>query len=59
MKCSGCVARARAAIERLEGVDDVDVDLASGTALVRGAVAPQAVIDALADVGYPASPKTG
>lgn len=55
MKCGGCAARAREAVSKLGGVVDVTVDLEGGTAVVKGTIDPNAVIEALTRVGYPAA----
>ncbi len=55
MKCDGCVAKATAAIRSVAGVTDVKVDLSGKSAVVKGDADPGAVIQALKQVGYPAS----
>lgn len=57
MKCGGCIARATEALAKLPGYLSAEFDLKAGTALVRGSLDPQVVIDALASAGYPASLK--
>ena len=57
LKCGGCVTKATSALQALPGVTAAQVDLASKTARVEGKVAPEAVIHALQDVGYPAELK--
>jgi copper chaperone len=59
MKCNGCIAKAREAVSKLPGFEDASFDLASGTAVVKGAVDPQAVIHALTKAGYPAQVRAG
>ncbi len=54
MTCNHCVSTARQAISGVPGVTDVEVDLVSGTAVVRGAADSQAVVQALTGAGYPA-----
>ncbi len=56
MKCGGCVANVKQAIERLPGVVRAEVDLDSASARVEGEVDPQSVIETLNAAGYPASP---
>ncbi len=55
MKCGGCVAAAKEAIEKLPGVDSAEVDLESASAEVSGSVDADAVIQALTSAGYPAT----
>jgi copper chaperone len=59
MKCGGCVAKATQALTGLTGFEGVDIDLANGVAAVRGNVDPTAVVKALTDAGYPATPSPG
>lgn len=54
MKCGGCVSAATEAVQQLDGVESVDIDLDSASGTVTGSVAPQQVIDALTAAGYPA-----
>ncbi len=56
MKCGGCVASVKEAIEKLPGVIHAEVDLESASATVEGDVDPQAVVEALNVAGYPARP---
>ncbi len=53
MMCGGCVASATKAIEALDGVDSVEVDLEAKQAKVGGSVSADAVIAALTSAGYP------
>ena len=53
MMCGGCVANATQAIEKLDGVESVEVSLDDKTATVSGSVSADAVIDALTSAGYP------
>ncbi len=52
MTCTSCVGRVEKAILAVDGVREVAVDLVNQTAQVVGGD-PQAVIDAIADQGYP------
>ena len=54
MKCNGCVAAVRGALEKLEGIESVEVSLESKTAEVTGRVDIAAVEKALTELGYPA-----
>jgi len=54
MTCSSCVVHVEKAIRSVEGVVEASVDLIEKSAHVVGG-APQAVIDAIVDQGYPAA----
>ena len=54
MKCNGCIAKATAAVAKLPGYVAAEFDLKAGTAVVKGDVDPQAVVQALTAAGYPA-----
>lgn len=54
MKCEGCVAAAKEAIEKIPGVTQAEVDLATASAIVHGHPDPDAVAQALTQAGYPA-----
>jgi len=55
----GCVARATEAVSKLPGFIEARFDLAGNSAVVKGNVDPQAVIQALNSVGYSAEMKRG
>jgi Cu+-exporting ATPase len=62
MTCGSCVASVTKALKRVPGVQDVEVDLRSGIALVRGDHATHQVpelVAALDKAGYDAGPVTG
>jgi copper chaperone CopZ len=59
MKCSSCVAKATAAVAKLPGYQACEFDLKTGSAVIKGSVDPQAVIQALARAGYPAQVDEG
>ncbi len=59
MKCGGCVAKATEAVSRLPGYQASEFDLKSASAVVRGSVDPQAVVQALNQIGYPAEVDEG
>ncbi len=59
MKCDGCIAKARQALAEVPGVTEAEFDLKSGTAVVKGDVHPQAVVETLTKVGYPAQVESG
>ena len=53
MTCSHCVLSVKEEVAEVAGVEDVDVDLASGRMTVTGDdVADEAVRAAVADAGY-------
>ncbi len=54
MKCGGCIAKATEALSKLPGYVSADFDLKSGSAVVKGRVDTQAVVNALTKAGYPA-----
>lgn len=57
MTCGHCVASVTEEISELEGVDAVDVDLASGRATVTGEdVSDDAVRAAVREAGYDIAP---
>ncbi|MBI3777635.1 MAG: heavy-metal-associated domain-containing protein [Gammaproteobacteria bacterium] len=59
MKCGGCIAKATEAVSKLPGYVSAEFDLKNGTAVVRGGVDPQSVVNALTKVGYPAEADEG
>ena len=53
MTCDHCVLSVREEVEEIEGVTDVQVDLASGRLAVSGAdITDDAVRQAVAEAGY-------
>jgi copper chaperone CopZ len=54
MKCGGCVAKATEAVSKLPGLVEARFDLTTKSAVIKGSVDPQAVIQALNGAGYPA-----
>jgi len=59
MKCGGCIAKATEALSKLPGYVSAEFDLKSGTAVVKGGMDPQTVVNALTKVGYPAEADEG
>ena len=57
MMCNHCRANVENAIKSVEGVTDVTVDLASGTASVIGTASDESIIQAITDRGYSAAKK--
>lgn len=52
MTCGHCQKAVEEALESVEGAQDVNVDLASGTATVAGAADPARLVAAVEDEGY-------
>lgn len=54
MTCGGCANNVASELKRLDGVSDVEVDVASGRVTVtsEGDLAPDAVAAAVHDAGY-------
>lgn len=52
MACPHCKATVEKALHGLEGVENVDVDLAKGTATVDGTATPEAVAEAVRLAGF-------
>jgi copper chaperone len=52
MTCNGCVNKVTKAVTTIEGVEDVDVDVSTGTLEVVGPADPAAVRAAVNEVGY-------
>lgn len=52
MRCGGCVARVKAAIQAVEGVKSADVSLENATAVVEGDFSTDDIIDAVEDTGF-------
>jgi copper chaperone len=52
MRCNHCVGSVRKALEALEGVSDVRVDLDLGEASFEGRVSPDEVRKAIAGIGF-------
>ncbi|TVR09500.1 MAG: heavy-metal-associated domain-containing protein [Salinarimonadaceae bacterium] len=57
MGCGGCVAAVEKIVLRVDPGAKAQVDLAAGEARIEGEAAPEAVCEALAQAGYPASPR--
>lgn len=59
MSCAGCVSAVETALSAVPGVSEATVNFAEHTATVTGAVAAQAVIDAVVQAGYDAAELKG
>lgn len=55
MTCSACSAHVDKAVRKVEGVEEVNVNLLGGSMQVTGQADPQAVIRAVVEAGYGAS----
>jgi copper chaperone CopZ len=58
LKCDGCIATAKGSLAKVSGFESADIDLKAGTMRVTGDVDPQAVAQAMSDVGYAAVVKS-
>lgn len=56
MSCGNCVKHVTHALQEIEGVEQVDVDLGKGEVVVQGQLPEDSssLINALAEEGYPA-----
>jgi copper chaperone len=52
MSCAHCVKHVTNALNELDGITRVIVDLASKTAIIEGSVPEEAIKAAIEDVGY-------
>ena len=52
MTCNGCVNKVTNAVIDLEGVEDVDVDVSTGTLEIIGNADDGAIRAAVAEIGY-------
>lgn len=55
MTCSGCQAKVQKALEAVDGVNEVQIDLAAGSARVEGNSEPALLVAAVEDAGYSAT----
>ena len=55
MTCAACVARVEKALTGVEGVVEASVNLATHSARITGAAAPDALAEAVEEIGYGAS----
>ncbi len=59
MSCAGCVASVEKALQAVPGVTSASVNFAEHTAVIRGDVAAQALVQAVRDAGYDAAELRG
>lgn len=52
MTCNGCVNKVTKAVEAIDGVEDLDVDISTGSLEVIGDVDAAAVEAAINEIGY-------
>ncbi|RTZ61669.1 MAG: copper-binding protein [Gammaproteobacteria bacterium] len=57
MKCGGCVANVKKALEGAAGIDSVEVDLEKAEATVTGDADAGIIAKIITDAGYPAQVK--
>lgn len=55
MSCNHCSAAVKDALEEVQGVEAVSVDLASGAARVEGEANAEALVAAVREAGYEAT----
>jgi len=53
VKCGGCVANIKNGLATVDGVESVEVELASGVVDVSGSASREALTTKLAELGYP------
>ena len=53
LKCGGCVSSIKKALSKVEGVQEVNIDLDSGMIEVSGHVDHNQLVEKLAGLGYP------
>lgn len=53
LKCNGCVANAKKALEGLSGLESVEVDLKQANAVLTGDIDLDDALQRLKDAGYP------
>ena len=58
MKCGGCVANVKKALEGVDGVDSVEISLEDAEAVVTGGADAQTIAKIITDAGYPAEVKS-
>jgi copper chaperone len=56
MTCQHCVKNIREALEKVAGVELVEVTLKPGQAVIQGTAAADALIQSVKDAGYEATP---
>lgn len=59
MTCQHCVKHTREALEKVPGVEQVEVSLEPGQAVIQGNAPIDALIQAVKDAGYEATTQPG
>ena len=57
MSCAACSARVEKAVSQVEGVTSCSVSLLTNSMGVEGSASPEAIVAAVREAGYGASPK--
>ena len=57
MSCAACSARVEKAVARVPGVESVSVSLLTNSMGVEGTASPDAIVRAVEEAGYGASPR--
>jgi len=52
MKCGGCVANVEKAVNKLPGIESVEVDLDSSMAVVKGVASAESIGSAIDQAGF-------
>jgi copper chaperone CopZ len=52
MSCGHCVRHVKEALEELEGITQIDVDLESKTATIKGSAEDKDIKDVIKEAGY-------
>lgn len=52
MRCNHCSGSVREALEKIEGISNVEVDLGKGEARFEGNISPDKVRKAIAGIGF-------
>ncbi len=53
IKCSGCAHTIKSAIQKMKGVDTVEVDVSEGSVKVSGSIDEKDIVGKLHTMGYP------
>ncbi len=57
MSCQHCVGSVKDALEKVEGIENVEVDLDSGVAKFDGITAPENLESAITAIGFEVAPE--
>ncbi|HQV76972.1 MAG TPA: heavy metal-associated domain-containing protein [Chitinophagales bacterium] len=53
MKCGGCVSNIQAALEKMDGIEHIDINLQDKTVRVEASIEREIISKKLAEIGYP------